>query len=93
MRHSFFAGVAYVSCVVAVSVTNAHASGKYDRKIEQAAVEIAVQKLGQMRGSHEIHEPHYLHPPLEARNAENGMLKPANQANYPLFTVRVRDNN
>ncbi|MCP4314661.1 MAG: hypothetical protein GY789_01140 [Hyphomicrobiales bacterium] len=76
-----------------MSASQAYAGGKYDRKIEQAAVNIAVQKLGNIRGSHEIHEPYFLHPPIEARNAANGTLEPAVQSNHPLFTVRFQEAN
>ena len=93
MRHSFISVAAYVSCVVAMSATSAYAGSKYDRKIEQAAVKIAVQKLGNIRGSHEINEPFSLYPPIEARNSDNGMLEPAVQADHPLFTVGFTEAN
>lgn len=58
-------------------VGQAYAGNKYDKTIEQAAISIAVEKIGDIRGSHDIKEPFYLYPPIEARNAENGMLEPA----------------
>ena len=79
MRHSFISVAAYASITVALSVGQAYAGNKYDKTIEQAAIKIAVGKLGDIRGSHEIKEPFYLYPPIEARSAGNGMLEPADR--------------
>ncbi|MEM9105543.1 MAG: hypothetical protein AAGC96_07795 [Pseudomonadota bacterium] len=77
MRHSFISVAAYASLIFALSEAQAFAGNKYDKTIEQAAINIAVEKLGDIRGSHDIKEPLYLYPPIEARNAANGMLQPA----------------
>lgn len=93
MRHTFMSVAAYVSCLVAVFASQAYAGNKYDKTIEQAAVDIAVEKLGNIRGSHEINEPYFLHPPIEARSAANGTLEPAVQSDHPLFTVSFEQAN
>lgn len=66
-----------MSVLVALSMGQAHAGNTYDKTIEQAAIERAVEKLGDIRGSHDIKEPFYIHPPIEARSAANGLLDPA----------------
>ncbi len=67
-------------------MSQAHAENKHDKNIEQAAIERAVQKLGDIRGSHEINEPFYIYPPIEARNADNGLLKPADHQRGPVIS-------
>lgn len=55
----------------------AAAGQRYDRKIEQAAIAIVTAKLGDIRGAHEIDEPHSLYPPVGARSVADGTLQPA----------------
>ncbi|MEM6461503.1 MAG: hypothetical protein AAF724_06275 [Pseudomonadota bacterium] len=93
MRHSFISVAAYVSCLVILTSGQAYASGKYDKRIEQAAKDITAQKMGEIRGSHGIHQPFYLHPPIEARSAEQGTLKPARRGENPTFTIHFQGNN
>jgi hypothetical protein len=86
MRHSFISAAAYASCLLALSMSQAYAGNEYDKNIEQAAIDIAVEKLGSIRGSHDIDEPYYLYPPIEARSAANGMLEPALHDDGPVFS-------
>ncbi|MEX3007929.1 hypothetical protein [Hoeflea sp. TYP-13] len=87
MRPYFLPVPVCALCISAGFADVATAGSKYDRKIEQAAIEIVSQKLGDIRGSHEIHEPYYLYPPVEARSAADGTLKPASRSDHPLYTV------
>lgn len=64
----------------------AFAGNTYDRNIEQAVIEQAVQQLGNIRGSHEINEPFYLYPPIEARSAANGLLEPSDEQGGPVIS-------
>ncbi|WP_136660384.1 hypothetical protein [Nitratireductor sp. XY-223] len=64
-------------CLCPSMAVSAHAGPKYDRKIEMAAITIVAGKLGMIRGTHEINEPHSLYPPIEVRSASDGTLHPA----------------
>ena len=86
MRHSFTSVAACVSVLVALSMGQAHAGNEYDKSIEQAAIERAVEKLGDIRGSHEINEPFFMYPPIEARSAANGLLDPADRNGGPVIS-------
>ena len=85
MRHSFISVAACASLTVALFMGQAQAGSKYDKTIEQAAIDIAVQKLGEIRGSHAVNEPHSLYPPMGARTADNGLLKPDDRQDRPVI--------
>ncbi|MDA4844836.1 hypothetical protein [Hoeflea poritis] len=74
-------------CLCTGAATPAHAGPKYDRKIEQAAITIVAGKLGMIRGTHKIGEPHYLYPPIHARSAEDGTLEPAPLPDAGVFAI------
>ena len=76
-------------CLCTGAATPAYAEPKYDRKIEQAAITIVAGKLGMIRGTHKIGEPHYLYPPIYVRSAEDGTLEPAQPRETGLLTVGI----
>ncbi len=70
-------GAAALAVIVIAGLTEEAAAGKkYDKTIEQAAIAIVSTKLGDLRGTHRIDEPHALYPPIEARSAAQGTLEP-----------------
>ncbi|WP_419913620.1 hypothetical protein [Hoeflea sp.] len=89
MRPNFLPVAAYAVCLCVCVAGAAQAGPKYDRKIEQAAITIVAGKLGMIRGTHDIAEPHSIYPPIEVRSASDGTLLPARRYDVGIHTADI----
>ena len=69
--------MAVLSLSFGVPMAFADTQPTYDRRIEEAAIRMLQPKLGDIRGSLDIHTETHLYPPLNRRIADQEVAAPA----------------